>query len=159
MFILCFSLQAQTEILTKDDLSSPGEKLIYHDGNLDYYGIVKNGIVSTAYTIDKKTGKKGDVVFNGRSADGKMIESENNPHSGLPAGVMAKNEGTVDDSPKCKGYQKYPCEIIVGRDPATNTVITKPGECVREIEVDCPKNPAKKAAKSIKAAPVTTKSK
>ena len=159
LLILCLDTHAQSEIFTNDDLLSPGEKIIYRDGNLDYYGIVKNGMVSSVYAKDKKTGKKEDIVFNGRSADGKMIESENNPNSDTPVVVMAKNEGTVNNSPKCKGYQKYSCEIIVGRDPATGTTITRQGECVREVEVDCPKNPAKKAVNSIKAAPVTTKSK
>ena len=159
MLIISIGLKAQTEILTKEDLSSPGERIIYHDAEHDYYGVVKNGSVSAVFAKDKKTGQRYDVVYNGKSMDGKMTETESSLNSNLPAGSMAKPVGGSSGTPKCKGYQKYPCEIIVGRDPATGTTITKQGECVKEIEVNCPNNPAKNASNGIKSSPVINKSK
>lgn len=153
------ALEAQTKIFSKESLPKSGEILIYSTSDKDYFGIVKNGEVASAYAKNKVTGKREEVVYNGKSADGKLTEVDGGDTEDAANRIMAKNEGPTSGTPKCTAYQKYECEIVVGRDVATGTTITKKGECVRQIEIECPKGTTRVLDQNIKAGTVNTKSK
>jgi hypothetical protein len=153
---LITGLYGQGKVLTADDFTHNGDILIYTTDKADFYGVRSNGRIASVYQKNKKTGKTAEVVFNGTTKSGDMREADSDNKESNSTTVMAKvNDGASAPATTCKGYQKYDCEVIVGRDPATGTTITKKGECLREIKVACPNNPTRKANQQIKATGTT----